>query len=316
MRLGFFVNDVMTELAAYTTTRLALTATNRGDEVWYFSAPDFTYDVDEKIHAHGTSVAKKKYSSQSAYLADLQSPRAVRQTVVIDDFDVLMLRSDPSTDTGLRAWAQTAGITFGRAAMRRGVVVLNDPEGLLKAMNKMYFQLFPEQVRAAFEIAVYLVRGDVQKAKVVRPAGMFPDFLTDRQQPAGAVHVGFDKSLGFMDGAVHMGFGGQMDYAGNIFLLKEVQQKLFIQDAAVNETVALPIAFAQIGEIGGVAGVGQGVQHGHPVSGVALHPVVDEIGADEAGPARHQEGLGLVGHAASFARRSSMSSRPVCQAFG
>ena len=147
MRLGFFVNDVMTELAAYTTTRLALTATNRGDEVWYFSAPDFTYGVDEKIHAHGTSVPKKKYSSQSAYLADLQSPRAVRQTVVIDDFDVLMLRSDPSTDTGLRAWAQTAGITFGRAAMRRGVVVLNDPEGLLKAMNKMYFQHFPEEVR-------------------------------------------------------------------------------------------------------------------------------------------------------------------------
>ena len=90
MRLGFFVNDVTTELAAYTTTRLALTATNRGDEVWYFSAPDFTYGVDEKIHAHGTSVPKKKYSSQSAYLADLQSPRAVRQTVVIDDFDVLM----------------------------------------------------------------------------------------------------------------------------------------------------------------------------------------------------------------------------------
>ena len=31
--------------------------------------------------------------------------------------------------------------------MRRGVVVLNDPEGLRKAMNKMYFQHFPEEVR-------------------------------------------------------------------------------------------------------------------------------------------------------------------------
>ena len=31
--------------------------------------------------------------------------------------------------------------------MRRGVIVLNDPNGLSKAMNKMYFQLFPEEVR-------------------------------------------------------------------------------------------------------------------------------------------------------------------------
>ena len=41
MRLGFFVNNVRRELAAYTTTRLALTATNRGDEVWYFGAAGF-----------------------------------------------------------------------------------------------------------------------------------------------------------------------------------------------------------------------------------------------------------------------------------
>ena len=58
-----------------------------------------------------------------------------------------MLRSDPSTDTGPRTWAQTAGINFGRIAMRHGVIVLNDPNGLAGAMNKIYFQLFPEEVR-------------------------------------------------------------------------------------------------------------------------------------------------------------------------
>jgi len=31
--------------------------------------------------------------------------------------------------------------------MRHGVIVLNDPNGLAQATNKMYFQLFPEQVR-------------------------------------------------------------------------------------------------------------------------------------------------------------------------
>ena len=58
-----------------------------------------------------------------------------------------MLRSDPSTETGDRTWAQSAGIIFGRVAMRHGVVVVNDPNGLAKAMNKMYFQLFPSEVR-------------------------------------------------------------------------------------------------------------------------------------------------------------------------
>ncbi len=31
--------------------------------------------------------------------------------------------------------------------MRHGVIVVNDPNGLAKASSKMYFQLFPEEVR-------------------------------------------------------------------------------------------------------------------------------------------------------------------------
>jgi glutathione synthase len=60
-----------------------------------------------------------------------------------------MLRSDPASEKGKREWAQMAGINFGRAAMRRGLIVLNDPDRLAQAMNKMYFQLFPEEVRPA-----------------------------------------------------------------------------------------------------------------------------------------------------------------------
>ena len=71
MRLGFFVNDIAVELAGYTTTRLAQTATNRGDEVWYFSAADFSYGADGIIYAKGTGVAKSKYTSPEAYLLSL-----------------------------------------------------------------------------------------------------------------------------------------------------------------------------------------------------------------------------------------------------
>jgi glutathione synthase len=141
------VNDVQTEQAGYTTIRLAMQLVNQGHEAWLMGASDFVYDTDEKIHAHARSVSRKSYKSGPVFLEELQGPRARAERITVDDLDVLMLRSDPSQETGPRAWAQSTGIIFGRVAMRHGVIVLNDPNGLAKAQNKMYFQLFPDQVR-------------------------------------------------------------------------------------------------------------------------------------------------------------------------
>ena len=147
MKIAFFVNDVMTEQAGYSTTRLAMAATNRGHQSWLIGAEDFDCDVDNKVHALAYSAPKKKYSTTASYLGDIQSKRAVRENIVVDDLDILMLRNDPSTDTGYRSWAQTVGITFGQVALQKGVVVVNDPRSLQIATNKMYFQMFPEEVR-------------------------------------------------------------------------------------------------------------------------------------------------------------------------
>jgi glutathione synthase len=141
------VNDIKTEEPGYTTTRLAMAALNRGNEVWLMGAGDFAYDTDEHIYARARTVPKPNYKSSETYLTHLQGKQAITERINVDDLDVLMLRNDPSTDTGFRSWAQSTGIIFGRAAMRHGVIVLNDPNGLGKAMNKMYFQLFPEEVR-------------------------------------------------------------------------------------------------------------------------------------------------------------------------
>jgi glutathione synthase len=147
MRIGFVVNDIKTEEPGYSTTRLAMAAINLGHEAWLMGAGDFAYDPDESIRARAKTAPKSKYKSSETFLSDLQGKKAKMERVTVDDLDVLMLRSDPSNDTGLRAWAQASGIIFGRVAMRHGVIVLNDPNGLSKAMNKMYFQLFPEEVR-------------------------------------------------------------------------------------------------------------------------------------------------------------------------
>lgn len=147
MKLGFLVNNIDTEQAGYTTTRLAMTAINRGHEAWILSPGDFAYDPDEKIKARARHAPKDRYVRGSTYLSGLRGSKARTRRITVDDLDVLLLRNDPSEDVGKQPWAPSAGIDFGRIAMRNGVIVLNDPNGLAKASNKMYFQLFPEEVR-------------------------------------------------------------------------------------------------------------------------------------------------------------------------
>ena len=148
MKIGFVVNDIMTEERGYTTTRMGMAAINLGHEAWVMAVGDFDYAPNGNIHARARSAPAKKYKSSEVYLRDLQSLKAEKAHITVDDLDVLMLRNDPSVDAH-RPWAQSAGIIFGRLALRRGVIVLNDPDGLAKAQNKMYFQHFPEEVRPA-----------------------------------------------------------------------------------------------------------------------------------------------------------------------
>ncbi|ARM30460.1 glutathione synthase [Prosthecochloris sp. HL-130-GSB] len=147
MRVGFIVNDVMTEQAGYTTIRMAMAAVNMGHQAWLMGVADLAYDPDEKIRASARSVPGKRYKLAEVFLKELQGRRAVKERITVDDLDVLMLRNDPSADIIHRPWAQSAGFIFGRIAMRHGVVVLNHPNSLANSLNKMYFQLFPEEVR-------------------------------------------------------------------------------------------------------------------------------------------------------------------------
>jgi glutathione synthase len=80
-------------------------------------------------------------------LGDLQDEKNEPKCICLDDLDVLLLRNDPSADATERPWAQSAGILFGQLVASRGVMVLNDPENLAHALNKTYFQHFPEEVR-------------------------------------------------------------------------------------------------------------------------------------------------------------------------
>ncbi len=147
MRIGFIVNDVKTEEPGFTTTRLAAEATNRGHSAWLIGLGDLAYDPDEHIRARAFSVKPKKYKTSALFLEEIHGKNAVQERITVDDLDVLMLRNVPSDDFIKRPWAASIAAEFGRLAMRHGVIVVNDPNGLAKASSKMYFQLFPEEVR-------------------------------------------------------------------------------------------------------------------------------------------------------------------------
>ncbi|QEG42013.1 glutathione synthetase [Roseimaritima ulvae] len=147
MKIGFVVNDVNTEQAVYTTTRLALAATNMGHTAYLLGVGDFVYDPNGSIHAHAKTASGDDFDSLEDYLASVQDKQNERIKVALDDLDVLLLRNDPADDAVERPWAQNSGMLFGQLAAARGVIVLNDPENLVNAINKTYFQHFPEQVR-------------------------------------------------------------------------------------------------------------------------------------------------------------------------
>jgi glutathione synthase len=147
MKIGFVVNDVQTEVAGYTTTRLALAATRMGHEAWLMGVGDFSHRPDGTIGAVARRASGKSFRSLEAYLGNIQGAKAARERVTVDDLDVLMMRNDPAEDASERPWAVTSGILFAQLAVTRGVLVVNDPFSLANAINKTYFQHFPEAVR-------------------------------------------------------------------------------------------------------------------------------------------------------------------------
>ena len=146
MKIGFVVNDVLTESSTYTTTRLAMTATQMGHDAWLMGIGDFAYEPDGSLSAKARAGAAKNYRSLERYLSDVQKPDVV-QHMAISDFDVVMLRADPAEDASERPWANNAQVAFGQLIATSGVLVVNDPTTLANALSKAYFQHFPEIVR-------------------------------------------------------------------------------------------------------------------------------------------------------------------------
>lgn len=147
MRIGFVINDIRSEKSGYTTVRLAMKAHNMGHEVYMMGVGDLAYYPDGFMGARAHRATKNKFKSSENYLNCIQGDKAIEERITAPDLDILMLRNDPAAEGDNQGWAQIAGVVFGQLATQSGVIVLNDPNSLADAFNKMYFQHFPEVVR-------------------------------------------------------------------------------------------------------------------------------------------------------------------------
>lgn len=147
MKLGIVVNDVDTEVPAAATTVIAHAALTMGHDVYMIGVGELTYRSDGCISAVARKVPPAGAESQAALLQSIQGPEAKRSAVLCEDLDVVYLRYNPVEDGSSGSWEQDAGIEFGQVATRQGVLVLNDPDTLSFAVNKMYLEHFPESVR-------------------------------------------------------------------------------------------------------------------------------------------------------------------------
>jgi len=145
MKIAFIINDHSTEAPNYTTPGLGYAAYKRGHDVYFIGVGELSYGSKGHLTVRSKTISGKKFNSQETFFKALQKEEFTR--ITSKDLDVLFLRNNPADEINERDWAQNAAFIFGEIAMKDGVIVLNHPNSLAGAVNKMYFQHFPEILR-------------------------------------------------------------------------------------------------------------------------------------------------------------------------
>lgn len=147
MRIAFVVNDVDTEVSRAATTVMAHAAAALGHTVFMVGVGDLNYRSEGPLSAVARPAPDGGGGGQQEFLDAVQGPDAPRVTITSEDLDVLYLRYNPVEDNEGKPWEYDAGIVFGQIAVLQGLIVLSHPFTLSYAMNKMYLEQFPADIR-------------------------------------------------------------------------------------------------------------------------------------------------------------------------
>ncbi len=145
MKIAFVINQTHKETERFTTTLLALKAHQLGHEIYYIGLADFYYE-SAHIAAHVRAVLPEQHiTSAKALMEALRNCKKIKMELEI--MDVVWLRFDPVLDMVNRPWAASSALQFASLLKEKGVQVINDPDSLSRASNKLYLEGFDETIR-------------------------------------------------------------------------------------------------------------------------------------------------------------------------
>lgn len=142
MQIGVMINRDLDLGARQTTAMLLHALVRRGHQTWVFGVGDLRLDPEGAVLAEGRTVPEAP--TVPAMLAEM--PAFTRGPIRVDGLDAVLIRTSPGRDQG-RSWAHETALGLLRLAAERGVIVLNDPDGLRRASSKLYLSCLPDEVR-------------------------------------------------------------------------------------------------------------------------------------------------------------------------
>ncbi len=286
MTITFIVNQVRKEAAGYTTTALAYEAHKRGHTVYYAGVGDLVYLPNGNIGAHCRKVPDREFRSLNTFLEAVVAEEKTLKSA--KKWDVLWLRNDPAADMENRPWAQDAGVLFGQLAGQQGVLVLNNPTGLVKASNKMYLQYFPESVRPLSLItrsladvqAFYRDQRDRIILKPLKGSGGKNVFLVDKKDSKNLSQI--------VEAICRDGFAIAQEY---LPAAKKGDTRLFLMDG---EPIVIADKVAAIQRVQKAGEVRSNIHRGAKAKRASLNKEMQAI-VDAVGPLLRDDGMFLVG---------------------
>lgn len=143
MKFSFLVNEFKTLVASQTTAMLMEAAVVKGHDIYVFGVADLGLTPEGQIVAAARHCPAGQLEGVAECVAFLKE--STPQTLDLSDSDVVLLRTNPARDKE-RQWAHDTAMSFMRMLRDRGTPVLNDPDGLIRASNKLYLGMFPPEV--------------------------------------------------------------------------------------------------------------------------------------------------------------------------
>ncbi len=140
-RVGVLINEFETLSPSQATTAMIGELTRRHVDTWVFGVGDL--ELDDR----GRVIARARRASLSGrperIVVALRS--AAPETIVVDALAAVLVRTNPPRDR--RDSLHTLALQLLRFARERGVLVLNDPDGLALASSKLFLGMLPASVR-------------------------------------------------------------------------------------------------------------------------------------------------------------------------